>query len=270
VYPARVNGPGDYDKFAEFDLDGERYDRPSAGGPAPGRAYVICSTQRSGSWLLCRLLYNAGIGVPSEYFNAKHLAALCARWGLDPQDTRAYLRALHARRTTANGAWGTKLQWPQYTFRRSGLRNGLLRDARLVHLVRDDVVPQAVSLHLSHITGIWGFDGAVSTAPQPHVAIGDPAHLAACERTIVDENREWRRLFASTGVEPLALRYEDVVADQPGAVERVARWLGLAPGEYRVPPPEPRDVPFPPALEERRRALVAQWRDAPARAASAA
>jgi hypothetical protein len=63
--------------------------------------------------------------------------------------------------------------------------------------------------------------------------------------------------------------YEDIVADQAGAVKRVAALVGLAPAEYRVPPPEPRENAFAPELEERRRALVAQWRETLARRAAA-
>lgn len=252
---------GHYDKFAEIELDEPRFDQPEGGGPSPGRKFVICSTQRSGSWLLCRQLANARIGVPSEYFNEMHIVALCRRWRIDPSDTHAYYEALLRKRTTPNGAWGTKLQWPQFTARRNSLRKSLMRDAKLLYLVRDDIVPQTVSLHLSYITGIWGFDGRVYSVPQSEVRIGDPGHLAACERVIVAENGEWRRLFASHGTEPFVLRYEELTADQPGTVERVARWLGLGPEDYRIPPPEPRELPFPPELEKQRTALVARWRE---------
>ena len=30
---------------------------------------LICSTPRSGSYMLCRYMINAGLGVPHEYFN---------------------------------------------------------------------------------------------------------------------------------------------------------------------------------------------------------
>jgi hypothetical protein len=51
------------------------------------------------------------------------------------------------------------------------------------------------------------------------------------------------------------MAYEDIVADQAGAVKRVATLVGLAPSEYRIPPTEARETSFPPELEERRRAL---------------
>ena len=251
-----------YEKMPEFELDAARFDQPSVAGARPDRAYAICSTPRSGSWLLCRQLVNAGLGVPSEYFNVTHSVPLGRRWKLDERDTLAYLRALREKRTTPNGVWGTKLLWTQYADRRAALKIALLRECRHVFLYREDVVPQAVSLHLSQLTGIWDFDGTVCTAPRTDIPWGDPAHLDECARTVRDQNRRWRELFVARGIEPLVVRYEDLVVDQPGTVGHIARWLGLDASEYRVPPPEPRDTAFPADIEERRRTLVAQWRDA--------
>ena len=249
-----------YEKMPEFDLLEARFDQSPAGPRDDARAYVICSTPRSGSWLLCRQLINAGLGVPSEYFNVLHAAPLCARWRVDARDTRAYLNKLRAMRTTPNRVWGTKLLWTQFAERRSALKVELLGDSRLVYLYRDDIATQAVSLHLSCLTGVWDFDGTVSTYPRTDLAWGDHAHLAECDRTIRRQNTSWHELFASRRSEPLVVRYEDFIADQPGTLVRIAEALGLAPSEYCLPPPEPRDSAFPPEIEMRRKSLVAEWR----------
>lgn len=249
-----------YDKVSEAALDAVRYDQPRATSHRADRSYVICTTPRSGSWLLCRQLFNAGIGVPSEYFGIDHINALYARWRLDPRDTRAYLRALREHRTTPNGVFGTKLLWAQFADRRAALKIELLGHARLLYLFREDLAPQVVSLHLSIITGRWGFDATTAPMRRGDIAIGDERHLGECERLIREQQHAWRELFDGRGLAPMRMRYEDVVDDQPGSVERVARLLGLAPGEYRIPAPEPRETPFPPEIEARRRTLVAQWR----------
>lgn len=251
--------PG-YQKTSEDALDEARFDQPPLAPAAARRTYVICTTPRSGSWLLCRQLVNAGIGVPSEYFNAVHLAVLSGRWNVDPRDTRAFLDALRAHRTTPNGACGIKLLWYQYAERRAALRTRLLAGARLVHLYRDDVVAQAVSLHLSEITGVWDFTGDLATVPRTDIAWGDPSHLAECERVIRQQNRWWSELFGSLKHEPLTIRYEDFVADPPAGVRRLAEDLGIPPGAFRTPPPEPRELSFPPEVESRRRELVERWR----------
>ena len=253
--PARNAGAPPYEKMAEFALDDERFDLPPAAA-RPERSYAICSTPRSGSWLLCRQLVNAGLGVPSEYFNVTHSVPLGQRWRVDERDTLAYLRVLRDKRTSPNGVWGTKLLWNQFAERRTALKIALMRQCRHIFLYREDVVPQAVSLHLSEITGIWDFDETVSTRPRTDVPWGGQAHLDRCTRDVVGQNRKWRQLFESFGIVPLVVRYEDLVADQPGTVGRIAQWLGLDPSEYRVPPPEPRETSFPPEIEARRREIV--------------
>lgn len=108
----------------------------------PGDAYIVCSTQRSGSTYLCGLLASTGLaGNPQEYFEATaetglpphpgfFLAGL-PRLGVGirddprPADAPEYsnLRLVdgwvaHLERTfrlgtTANGVFGTKLMWNQ-------------------------------------------------------------------------------------------------------------------------------------------------------------
>lgn len=108
----------------------------------PSRAYLVCSTQRSGSTYLCRLLASTGVaGNPLEYFEARaetgapphpsyYLAGL-PRTGAgirdDPRPTDAPeysdLRTVdgweaHLDRTfrlgaTENGVFGAKLMWNQ-------------------------------------------------------------------------------------------------------------------------------------------------------------
>jgi LPS sulfotransferase NodH len=264
-----ANGDFSYEKMSESALDDARFDRPQGTGPRQGRTYVICTTPRSGSWLLCRQLVNAGIGVPSEYFGIDHINALYTRLGVDPRDTRAYLKALRERRTTPNGVFGTKLLWPQLADRRAAIKVELLRDTKLVYLNRRDLAPQVVSLHLSIVTGRWDFTETTSPNRRSDIAIGDPTHLAECEDLLARQHRAWQELFEGQRLRVETMHYEDIIADQAAAVKRVAALVGLAPSEYRVPPPEPRENAFSPGIEERRRALVAQWRETLARRSAA-
>ena len=125
---------------------GAEYDTP-AGGPAASslRCYIVCSTPRSGSSLLCRALASMGIaGTPTEYFNPVTRASLTAR----------------SRRTSANGVFGTKLHWeqleqlraeslglgraePEFEISASFLEQ-LLPAPVYIHILRRDVNRQAV------------------------------------------------------------------------------------------------------------------------------
>jgi trehalose 2-sulfotransferase len=110
----------------------------------PKRAYIVCSTQRSGSTYLCKLLASTGVaGNPLEYFEARaetgspphpgYFLAGLPRTGAGirdderPTDAPEYsdLRAVdgweeHLERTfrlgtTDNGVFGAKLMWNQLT-----------------------------------------------------------------------------------------------------------------------------------------------------------
>jgi LPS sulfotransferase NodH len=108
----------------------------------PDRAYVVCSTQRSGSTYLCSLLAGTGVaGNPQEFFEAMaetgvpprpgfFLAGL-ARSGAGVRDDarpadapaysdlrtvdgwRAHLERTYTLGTTDNGVFSTKLMWNQ-------------------------------------------------------------------------------------------------------------------------------------------------------------
>lgn len=248
-----------YVKLTEFGLDDAAFDQPPLPEGRARRSYVICTTPRSGSWMLCRQLYNAGLGVPSEYFNELHLVPLCRRWGVDPRDTRAYLDALRMHRTTPNGAWGAKLMWTQFAGRRSALKIALFGGAMPILLVRDDRTAQAISMLTAWITGVWELDAEPTTPPRRDLA-WDPVNVAGLEQAFTRDNALWNQFFASRRVTPLVVHYEAFVADQPGTVAKIARALGYEDGEYALPPPEPRPSVLPEEIESRRRELLERVR----------
>src|SRR5450755_1708606 len=95
--------------FSELQLSSELLDPLSC--PVRNKVF-ICSTQRTGSFLLCRAMIHRGIGVPHEYFNHLHVGIIGPRFGVsalhdghlesDSLARRAYITALMDRRT-ANG-----------------------------------------------------------------------------------------------------------------------------------------------------------------------
>jgi trehalose 2-sulfotransferase len=110
----------------------------------PDHAYVVCSTQRSGSTYVCQLLASTGIaGVPEEYFEARadtgmppppsYFLAGLPRTGVGVRDDprpvyapeyadlrlvdgwRAHLERAFRLGTTPNGVFATKLMFSQLT-----------------------------------------------------------------------------------------------------------------------------------------------------------
>lgn len=263
VAPFRPTAEGagrKYVRVAVLEVDGVRFDQPEPTDPGGRRRYVICSTQRSGSTLLCRQLLNAGIGVPHEYFHVQHSARIRKRWGIDPRQRDEYIQTLFQKRTTPNNVWGTKLQWRQYLNARPEIAAVLGTPTRYIYLHRRDLAAQAVSLHLSQVSGVWGFDGKPTTPPQSSEWLLNAHALDLCQKKLKAEEAAWQAFFKERGIEPLVLCYEEYVRDQADAIGQIAKWLGLSAGEFLVPPPEPKENRLPMELEAARAELLGRLR----------
>ena len=203
-----------------WDQFGPDYDLPAFHGDA--RTYVIASTARSGSHMLGHLMHATGaLGSPLEYLHPKHLATWQERLGTgSPAET---LRALMARRTSPSGWFGVKAHWQHMA---PALRDDELMavlDVRdWVRITRQDEVAQAVSLAIARQTGAWiSFH---ETRREPEY---DRALVAECLDSVQAAEGRWQRFFASRGVEPHVVVYEELLAEPDAEIAQVCRRLGV-------------------------------------------
>jgi LPS sulfotransferase NodH len=157
--------------------------------------------------------------------------------------------------TTPNGVCGVKCHAPQFDYfarQASGLmpvphamRPELLDrwfpDLRYIRLRRRDTFRQAMSYVKAIQTNIW-WDADTPPAPydppRPDAVRFDYLLVEASLHRMAEEDDRWTRYFATTGIEPLTLDYEDISVDPDGAVRSVLDFLGLElPAGYRFPPP---------------------------------
>ena len=236
-----------------LDLLGPEHDADPPGlEEPPARPYLVCSTPRSGSGLLCRGLAARGAGAPLEYFNGLHRGRLAERWACGP-GLDGYVRALYARRATADGVLGVKLHWDQLVNLRAealgtaatepGYRlsaafaERLFPGAAYVRTIRLDVDRQAVSLWFALVGGTWsiaagdGPDGARDRVPY------DFAGIDRCRRLIENAELHWDRFLRHNGIEPLVVVYEELASAYPDGVARVLETV--APERRAGAPPEP-------------------------------
>jgi trehalose 2-sulfotransferase len=151
--PSRTDALSDY---ARWVLAAPLPERPIS----PTGSYLICSGQRSGTWLLSGLLDSIGVaGHPHEYFESGTERPNRERWGVDSLDE--YLACVCSVGTTENGVFGASVMWPSFSsllerLRASGQRvEGVLPRLRFVFLWREDVVAQAVSWSRAAQTGYY-------------------------------------------------------------------------------------------------------------------
>jgi LPS sulfotransferase NodH len=206
--------------MTSWDQFGADYDFPAFTGTA--RSYLIASTPRCGSHYLGHLLRGTGLlGSPLEYFSRGRMADWQARLGTTAH--RDLFKRLLRRRTSPSGWFGVKAHWPQF--------EPIAADAELfdffhlqlfVQLTRSDRVAQAVSLVIAQQTSAW-----ISFQPPTRQPIYDAAAIAAALAGIDHQLDCWQRFFATRGIEPLLLSYDDLVADPAVSVRRVLACCGL-------------------------------------------
>ncbi len=205
------------------------------------KSYFICSTPRTGSFLLAEALESTRIaGQPKEYFDQMFEKYWCDRLGITAASD--YFPRIMAGGTSANGIFGAKLHWHQFGHLMTKVRqreasdapdSDLLRrmfpDLRYVFLTRRNKVRQAVSYVSAIRTGVW-FVLRSGTSEQQLAPAPPPFEFEAIDHwvgqlTKFDNN--WRRYFESVGVQPFELVYEDFVEAYEWSVLAILRALGL-------------------------------------------
>lgn len=214
-------------------------------------AYIICGTPRSGSTLICEMLYRSGVaGRPNSYFREADIAYWAEQWGVSlvggtdtPAFDRAYLAAMREGGAAGTGVFGVRIMYPSLADAGQRLERGLdaisdvpgLLEAAFgkllyIHLSRGDKLGQAVSLVRAEQTGLWHLnaDGSVlegaEERPEP---VYDGERIAAVLAELEEDDRAWDRFFAAHGITPLRLTYEGVTAAPQQAVAEIFARLGL-------------------------------------------
>lgn len=214
--------------------------------------YVICTSPRSGSTLLCDLLAATGVaGNPQSWFHRPSLDDWAAALDVsrEEEDDPAYVaRLFAAARERGRGSgdiFGLRLQRHSFSFFFETLRTlHPANDAdvetfersfgptRYIHLYREDKVEQAVSYVRAQQSGLWhvAADGSELERVAPH---RDPHYDAVAIEAQVkifgDYDRLWSAWFTHERIEPLRVPYARL-ADDPVAVTRqLLAGLGLDP-----------------------------------------
>jgi LPS sulfotransferase NodH len=199
-------------------------------------SYFVCGTPRCGSWMLCGLLASTGFaGRPHEWFWRDTEEANRRAWGVS-EDSEYFARVREAG-TTSNGVFGAKLMWGQVDgliCRLQRLGNAASPKALIaqhfprpsfIWIEREDVAAQAVSWAKAIQTGRWHH----WDSPSPQAAPAyDHEQIDALVAEVGASNDAWRAWFADNEIDPLAVRFEDLVADPGGVTRRILTFLGLA------------------------------------------
>ena len=214
--------------ITESAVNGVEFDQPPA---VPTRRLIICTTPRSGSYLLARQLIRAGIGVPHEYLNPANVSVIA------PRSSGVYLDWLERNRTTPNGVFAAKLHWPQLEKNPHVINTWVRRpDTVCLFLHRRRLLSQAVSFRASLHSGIWDVAGEISAAPRALPGLTENRETDHLAYRLIAWNGMWRFFFESNHIPVMDLAYEDFVADQSKTIAEIGAQLGVA---CQAPAPEP-------------------------------
>ena len=230
-----------------------------AGGRGAG--YLICTTPRSGSWLLCEALAHTDkAGLPQEYLMCH--VPFDAEWRVPTAETLDdYLEWVKETTATSNGVVGIKVHWAQWRHLQKALgtdASGVLArleqtlpDLLVVRLRRRDRLRQALSYHRAlQDQRWWRLDG--DPPSKAEVAL-DVDQVDRLQRLLESHDEHWSRLVAGRP-RVLELTYEGLVADVPGTTAQVLQALGVPDDEARAAVADVR-----PELRRQAGAQTEQW-----------
>ena len=214
-------------------------------------AYFICGTPRSGTTLLCEMLYRSGIaGRPNSYFREVNIAWWAEQWGVAPSEgtdqptfDRSYLAAMREVATAGTGIFGLRIMYRSLEDACRRLQRALALTGDLptlfqaafgsplyVHVSRADKLSQAISLVRAEQTGLWHLnaDGSVlegaEVQPEP---VYDRDRIGTLLTELEEDDRAWGVFFAEHGITPLRLTYETLAASPQQAMREIFAHLGL-------------------------------------------
>ncbi|MEM9343441.1 MAG: Stf0 family sulfotransferase [Pseudomonadota bacterium] len=213
-------------------------------------SFVICTSPRSGSTLLCRLLEETGVsGAPDSHFHQPSRAAWMEHFGVEERATEAETLAAVFARAVEKGRGGTdvfglRLQRQSFAYFAETLRvmypgfgtdvdrmEAAFGRTLFIHLTRENKLDQAISYVKAKQSGLWhrAPDGMeIERLSAPAEPVYDRAAIAAQLEASLRMDAEWVDWFSQEGIAPLRIAYDALSEDPHGARASVLDALGVA------------------------------------------
>ena len=206
--------------------------------------YVVCSTQRTGSSLVCRALRDTEkAGQPMEFFHPRLIKAFLARFGRDQIATEAYVDFIESHRSTGNGVFGLKVHLDQLIGVMKDITKRkifLSRFDRVILISRRNKLAQAISYARARQTQHWEADRPeLADRARRSSSQYDFSLIAKLLGLLVGDDQKWRNIISGCHVPCHVLTYEELVDDFPRTMADIARFLaieGLDGSAFLTPP----------------------------------
>jgi LPS sulfotransferase NodH len=212
-----------YDREADFNCFGR----------TPMGTYMLATIPRSGSTYCAIRLWQTGLlGAPMEYLNFRIMGDLFHRLGYTADEEghipsgriEEYWSDVQRLRTSPNGVFGYKMFTTNYVEIAQKYPDFLqqITPNYVIYLVRRDLIGQAMSYSRAQRSNVWFADVANTPAVDY-----DYAHIKKCMKAVENQRQRWEAAFKFTGVEPIRIYYEDLMADSSATIRMILREMGI-------------------------------------------
>lgn len=215
------------------------------------QSYMICTSPRSGSTLLCKLLSKTGVaGDPNSLFHKPSLSAWYRAYQLRREDFSSEKDALaavfDAARQKGRGetdVFGLRMQresfrffmdqvdvlYPNFESELEGIESAF-GSTLFLHLSRADKLDQAISLIKAKQTGLWhrAADGTeLERQSPPQEPFYDRDEIANQIKALTAMDEKWIQWFEAQKIEPMRISYDQLSEDPVGTTQSIVVALGL-------------------------------------------
>lgn len=213
--------------------------------------YLVCTTPRTGSNLLCFSLAKQGLGIPIEYLNLLGNGSTQEFYnritnanfqsdltnGLLPNEICSkYIPQIIQHRTTANGVFGMKIFAHHFTNlyqdgNLSRLSSVFGCQPKIIHLVRENLIDLTVSYIMAQTNQQWHSN--MLSGPSVHT----PYNFDTFFDTMKDLNEiqnKWNIILRWQEYDVLRITYKQLSQDYTSTIKLVNQHLGFP--DLEVPP----------------------------------
>lgn len=207
----------------------------------PTKYYMICTSPRTGSELVCEYLSRTEkAGKPGEHFFPKRFPNFYEHYKINQFSD--YFNIILRERTTPNGVFGTKMiageilnDFLSIIRKQRIALNQSLNDYQTlnfqfsnlsyIRLKREDRLRQAISFYRAESTGVW-HDTGVQSSP-----VKIEFNRIAIQNYLDQINHieyYWDQFFKQAQIIPLEITYESFVKDPIFEIHRIFDFLNLS------------------------------------------
>jgi len=203
--------------FGPLDQDVEKFVYPQL-------LTIMVFTNRSGSSLIGEYLRASGVfsgfGEPLNY---PLVIERAQKFGIS--SLVGYMKWLMEYLGDSKKAVGVKLSLDQLVMCfRAGIIPSVFPNTRWLYVYREDLLSQAISFSIAEQTGSWNsVDADVKGEPAFDAEDIHAKLLAVSERKQLTE-----LFFATNGIEPLRISYENFLKDADATIKQIGDWCGVA------------------------------------------